>query len=108
MSTPDQPLSEMMLRAETVVPPIKLSDGPSYNKTPNLPLPRAAMPVTSVPMRLPATTLAFVPVPTSETPALVLPEITSPAAGRRAADRVVRGAIVDDDTRCRWRSRPCR
>ena len=74
-STP-RPFAEMMLRALTVVPPMRSFEPPSI--MPLSVFPRARVPVTSVPIRLPCT---MFPVPPIEMPEPIFPEIKLRASG---------------------------
>ena len=67
-ATPCHRLNATRLPAPAAVPPIMLLLAPAVATTP-LPLARLALPLLSVPMKLPATVLALVPLPFSSTPA---------------------------------------
>ena len=88
---------EMTLPAPADVPPIVLF-APDTTKIPPL-LPIAVVPAASVPTRFPCTRLpaeAWIRIPVA--PAIERPfeEMTFPAAGRRPADGIARGAVEDD------------
>ena len=86
---PSDELPEIRLPAPEAVPPIVLPAEPTPMP---ISLPRATVPVTSVPMKLPSTTLS---VASRTTATSELPEIRLPCAGGRAADRVVGRTDVD-------------
>ena len=82
IETPRPVLPEMTLRAPATVPPIVFEWAPPNTATPAELLARAAVPVVSVPMKLPVTTLSLVPTSAIRMPWPVLPEMTlaAPAA----------------------------
>src|SRR3954466_14259482 len=62
------------------LPPTVLFDAPLSTNTPRNLLPEGRVPVISVPMEFPATTLVLVPSPLRTTPVSLLPEMTFRAA----------------------------
>lgn len=79
IATPSLVLNAMTFPAPAAVPPIVL-ELENAGRMPNWPFPSAAVPVTSVPMKLPWMTLPSVPTSAIVIPSSVLPEMRFRAA----------------------------
>jgi len=79
MAMPAELLPEMTLRAAAAAPPMVLLEAPAAMRTPSLLFPRSAVPLTSVPMKLPSTSVEAALAEAMWTPKLSLPEMTLPA-----------------------------
>ena len=78
MTIPSPALPEITLVSPVAVPPIVLF-GEDVIKIPCSPLPRAKVPLTSVPIKLPVTELLFVSESFIRIPCKSLPDITLPS-----------------------------
>ncbi len=91
IETPSPALPEMTLRfaMPEVSAPMVVLEVPAAIVMPLPPLGRAAVPVTSVPMKLPQITVPVVPLSVTRMPLTALPEITFQAAVLKRAGGVL-------------------
>ena len=75
INTPMPPLLEIIFLAPVVSPPIVLREAAFEIETPAPSFARPLAPVTSVPMKLPKTTLSVVALSAMRTPETLLPEM---------------------------------